>query len=171
MSKRSKDEAISTQEKWKKPYTYFDDRARIVYLESLERTGMVGLSAKACGVTHRQINRVFKKDEAFAEACQEALCAYRDRIEAEAHRRAVEGVEKGVWYRGARVGTEQEYSDSLMQTLLKGNRPEKYRDRLDVAATVVAGVMVANVAPKASTRGDSKQEWADGDEVIDVDGE
>ena len=56
-----------------------------------------------------------------------------DVLEAEACRRAVEGVEKPVgWYKGEPGGYVREYSDILTIFLLKGLRPEKYRDRVEM---------------------------------------
>ncbi len=55
-----------------------------------------------------------------------------DTLEAEAYRRAVEGVEKPTgWYRGVAGGVVREYSDSLLMFLLKGIRPDKYKDRVE----------------------------------------
>ena len=57
-----------------------------------------------------------------------------DILEAEAHRRAVEGVEEPVgWYRGKPGGTVRRYSDNLLMFLLKGVLPERYKDRMEVA--------------------------------------
>ena len=65
--------------------------------------------------------------EAFVLAQEEAA----DRLEDEAFRRAVEGVEKPVgWYKGKPGGVIREYSDVLLIFLLKGARPEKYADRV-----------------------------------------
>jgi len=50
-------------------------------------------------------------------------------LEDEAVRRAHEGLRKAVRYKGKIVGWEYEYSDALMQTLLRGNLPEKFRER------------------------------------------
>jgi hypothetical protein len=52
-------------------------------------------------------------------------------LEDEAVRRAREGVTKAVRYKGKIVGYDTEYSDSLLQFLLKGAMPEKYRERID----------------------------------------
>lgn len=52
-------------------------------------------------------------------------------MEAEVQRRAFEGVEKGVWYQGERVGSEVDYSDSLAMFFLKGNMPDVYKDRFE----------------------------------------
>jgi len=53
-------------------------------------------------------------------------------LEAEAYRRAVEGVEKGVYHDGIRIDTERIYSDTLMVQALKAHDPDKYADRQKV---------------------------------------
>lgn len=55
-----------------------------------------------------------------------AIEAGTDRLEDEARRRAERGVERPVYQGGVMVGTITEYSDTLMSTLLKGNRPGKF---------------------------------------------
>lgn len=69
---------------------------------------------------------------AFALADEDA----GDNLEAEARRRAVEGVPEPVYYQGDVVGTVQKYSDTLLIFLLKGTRPEKYADRVRVDQVV-----------------------------------
>jgi hypothetical protein len=50
-----------------------------------------------------------------------------DRLEDEAHRRAVEGYNpRPVYHKGKKVGEIREYSDSLLALLLKSRRPEVY---------------------------------------------
>ena len=49
--------------------------------------------------------------------------------EAEAHRRAHEGVRTPVYYKGNRVGMVRKYSDKLMEILLNAGDPDKYADR------------------------------------------
>lgn len=49
-----------------------------------------------------------------------------DRLEDEATRRGVEGVEKPIYQQGALVGTVTEYSDTLLNLKLRGKRPEVY---------------------------------------------
>jgi len=63
----------------------------------------------------------------FAEAEKRATRALED----EAVRRAHQGLRKAVYHRGKVVGYETEYSDRLMELLLKAGDPEKYRDRID----------------------------------------
>ena len=75
----------------------------------------------------------WRKDEAFQEALHQAEEAAADLIESEAYRRAVEGVEESVgWYKGVAGGVIRRYSDVLLIFLLKGLRPEKYKDRMEL---------------------------------------
>ena len=56
-----------------------------------------------------------------------------DLLESEAFKRAAFGVRKPAgWYKGKPGGYVREYSDILAIFLLKGLRPEKYRDRVEV---------------------------------------
>jgi hypothetical protein len=64
----------------------------------------------------------------FREAEQEAA----DVLEAEAVRRAVQGVDEAVYFQGEQVGTRRRYSDLLLIFLLKGMRPDKFRERQEV---------------------------------------
>lgn len=59
-------------------------------------------------------------------------------MEAEAWRRGKTGVLKPVYQGGKKVGSVREYSDTLLIFMLKGTRPEKYRDRqqIDVTASL-----------------------------------
>ncbi len=60
-----------------------------------------------------------------------------DVLEAEAHRRAVEGVEEAVgWYKGEAGGTVRKYSDVLLIFLLKSLQPERYRERVDLRGSL-----------------------------------
>lgn len=49
-----------------------------------------------------------------------------DRLEDEATRRSVEGVEKPIYQTGVMVGTVTEYSDTLLMLKMRGKRPETY---------------------------------------------
>ena len=59
-----------------------------------------------------------------------------DVLEREAWRRASEGVKQPVFYQGEVCGHVRKYSDVLLIFLLKGARPDKYREQL---ATPAAG--------------------------------
>jgi hypothetical protein len=72
-------------------------------------------------------------DLALQAALQGAEEAAADKLEREAYRRAVHGVEKPTgWYQGEPGGFVREYSDTMAIFLLKGLRPEKYKERLEM---------------------------------------
>ncbi len=50
-------------------------------------------------------------------------------LEAEARRRALEGVEENVYYQGAVIGRTRKYSDTMLMFLLRAYRPDIYRER------------------------------------------
>lgn len=122
-------------------YHKFDDRAKAIYLEILSLTGRISEAAKAAGVVADTVRALRLKDEAFKELHEEALAEYRDRIEAEVHRRAIEGWEKPVFQKGELVGFVTEYSDKLLELLAKRHIPE-YTDKVAVDARHSGGVMV-----------------------------
>ena len=72
------------------------------------------------------------RDPEFKARFEEAKQHGVDRMEDAAVQRAVEGMRKPVFYMGEECGTIQEYSDGLLQFMLKANRPDKYKDRSSV---------------------------------------
>lgn len=76
--------------------------------------------------------RWLEESPSYREAFELAKEDAAEILEAEAYRRAVEGVEKPTgWYKGQPGGYVREYSDLLLIFLLKGVRPEKYKDRVE----------------------------------------
>ena len=77
----------------------------------------------------------------FAAEVKAAIEAGIDKLEDEAHRRAHDGVErkkfhKGIAIRDPETGeayVEREYSDRLLEMLLKAKRPEKYRENITIS--------------------------------------
>lgn len=101
------------------------------YLAALAETGNRSIAARAAGVARSTIyTPQWREDEVFVTAEMQALEIAADALEEEARRRAVLGVEEPVgWYRGEPGGTVTRYSDTLLIFLLKGLRPQKYRER------------------------------------------
>lgn len=130
------------------------------FLRKLAETGHVGDSAKYAHV-HRNTAYSHKlTDPEFAAAWDAALDAAVVRLEDEAVRRAVEGVEKPIYQQGRLVGIEQQYSDTLLIFLLKANRPQKYREQLDITSGGKAIKAFVGFSPE-----EWKQEKPDDDEV------
>jgi hypothetical protein len=82
------------------------------------------------GINRVTIFRWRQVDPSFAQAYSDAMEASTDLIEQEARRRAVEGYERPIFQRGELVGVERVYSDMLAALLLRGRRPEIYRDTI-----------------------------------------
>ena len=117
-----------TPEKRGKPPRGWQSR----FTASLAETGHVTASCRAAKVSRRTVYRERDRSAEFRAAWDEAFEDGIDALEMEARRRAVQGTEKPVFYQGAKVGTTREYSDTLLIFLLKGARPEKYRDSFDL---------------------------------------
>ena len=99
---------------------------KAAFLDRLARTGNVTAAARDAGIGQSTVYKLRRKcpdfDRGWDEALEQALAA----LEIEARRRAVEGWDKPVYYRGQPVGTVRHYSDKLLELLLKAHRPEVY---------------------------------------------
>lgn len=80
-----------------------------------------------------------KEDDDFATAWDDIVEKTTERLEAEAWRRAHDGVDRDIFYQGEKIGTETNYSDSLLMFILKGRKPEKYRENSKVELGGVGG--------------------------------
>jgi hypothetical protein len=99
------------------------------FLAALAETGNVVRACLRERVSRSWLYELRSRDEAFAKRWDEAAQQGADVLEEEAYRRAMEGTSKPVFYKGKLVRTRVvEYSDTLLIFLLKGARPEKYRD-------------------------------------------
>lgn len=106
---------------------------RKAFLAALSECPIVGAAAKKAGVARSFVYEIRKKDECFAAEWAAALDKGIDALEDEAYRRAMGGTLRPIYYRGHKVGTVREFSDTLTIFLLKGNRPEKYRERHELS--------------------------------------
>lgn len=124
----------------------FDEKLKALFLRELSEYPNITLAARAVGVSVATIYKHRKDDPLFAERMQEALDEAVDLLEDEAHRRAFKGVEKPIFFRDQEIAKVREYSDGLAMFLLKAHRPNKYRERSEVAmsgnlsVTVMTGV-------------------------------
>ena len=105
-------------------------RRKTVFLQALTETVNVTLACRRAGIPRRTAYDWREQDAAFAGRWDEALEEGIDLLEAELQRRAFEGVERPITYRGEQVGTWRYYSDALAMFLLKAHRPERYRGTL-----------------------------------------
>ncbi len=114
------------------------DAARARFLETFAACGNVTVAAQAAGAGRSTVYAWLVEDPEYRLAFNEAREMAADALEAEAHRRAVKGYERPVYHNGALVGTVTEYSDRLLEVLLRANRPERFRERAGVEVTLGA---------------------------------
>lgn len=138
------------------------------FLASLSEQGNIRLACESEGVKidRSTAYRLRESDPAFAAAWAAALDQAADLLEEEARRRAYEGLRRVKFDRGRPIMVpvvgadglivrdadgnaelvpyvEHEYSDTLLIFLLKGVRPEKYRQRMDAQLSGPGGVPLA----------------------------
>lgn len=94
--------------------------------------GTVSAGADAISVTRQALYQHREVSDDFRTAWDDAVDEGADVLEAEAFRRAVKGVEEPIYHNGHAIDTVWKYSDTLLIFLLKGRRPEKYRDNYKV---------------------------------------
>jgi hypothetical protein len=101
-------------------------------------------------VRYRHVVAWMQADADTAQALKEAQKQGWMRLENAAMQRAVEGVPKGVYYKGKCVGVETVYSDGLLSQMLKARVPGYGEDGGHSGMTVNVAVM-----PRAN----SYEEW------------
>lgn len=99
------------------------------FLANLAKTGNVTTAARLCGSSRSRAYQTRDEDPGFAQSWKAALKEAADNLEAEAWRRAVDGVDEPVFYMGAECGVVRKYSDSLLTLLLKHAKRNKYMER------------------------------------------
>src|SRR5258708_24256747 len=123
------------------------------FLAAYRACGNITAASKAAGISRDLHHRRMRKDPEYASAFEMAKHETIDLLEEEARRRAVDGVMRDVWFKGVVCGQEMVYSDSLLQFLLRGARPDVYREnRLELTgrhgAPVESNITVTFVKPE-----------------------
>lgn len=119
------------------------DRARDRFLLVLAERCNVSEAARAINIARSTAYEWRRSDQEFAALWDEAEQIAIDRLESEAWRRAVDGVDKPITYQGEVTGTYKEYSDRMLEILLKGHRPDKYVERSKIEVTAISGELEA----------------------------
>jgi hypothetical protein len=127
-----------------------------LYCQRLAETGMRTVACGFIGVRQNTVMNHIAADPDFAQAVEDAMACFRDKLEAEAIRRAYGGHEKLVLFKGELIVdprkpmddegnpnylTEKVFSDRLMELVLKRHIPE-YRERSTIDANISGGVLV-----------------------------
>lgn len=110
----------------RQPVRLWTSRVRTAFLEALADLGQVRAAARAAGVSPQRVYRERQKCPEFAKAWKEAMDLALDALEETLLDRAMNGVEKQVYYGGKSCGSVRQYSDALAMFLLRARRPETY---------------------------------------------
>ena len=124
-------------------YRFLNSKQKNEFLNIYIETGTIGRAAKASGITRQTHYNWLKEDAAYKKAFGEAKEMAGDLLEEEAYRRAVDGTEMCVYYKGKKVDSYRKMSDALLILLLKGAKPDVYAERQD---TKITGEITLNAA-------------------------
>jgi hypothetical protein len=103
-------------------------REQRAFLAGFLQTGRITKAAELAGIHYTTHFNWMKRSKAYAEAFEEAKRIAGDLAEDEIYRRAFEGYDHPVTYKGKIKAHYKAFSDILAMFFLKGLRPEKYRD-------------------------------------------
>lgn len=129
------------------------DPKKRAFLAAYAHTGRITYAAKAAQTNWRSHYNWLYADPVYANAVLVAKRMAGDFLEEEAIRRALEGVTRRVFFRDELIDERQEYSDVLLIFLLKGAKPDTYREHVDLrvtqeaATTIIAGEL--GITPEA----------------------
>jgi len=107
-------------------------KRRQEFIAALEEHATVLHACRIVGVSRNCVYQWRQRDEQFALAWADAEERVIERMEREALRRGVDGVERDVYHQGIVVGQERQFSDVLLIFMLKSKRPATYRENVKV---------------------------------------
>jgi hypothetical protein len=127
------------------------------FLNAFATTGVIQTAADAAGIDRRNHQTWATDPETGADYLERfaaAQAAYADRLEGVLLDWASVGEERGVWWRGTRVGAELRKSEALLLAAVKARKPE-YRTPdtlIDARTQVIAADADALVAAMLRAR-------------------
>lgn len=138
------------------------------FLAAYSECGTITRAAEIAGIDRGTHYNWIKEDTVYAKACDAAYEQAAERLEEEARRRAVEGVQKPVFYKGEECGVVQEYSDTLLIFLLKGAKPDKYAERTHTDVTVTPGSQQAGEYQTLRQLKEERENQSKQVEIVDI---
>ena len=119
------------------------------FLDRIAAGDSIIRAAAKAGINPGNACRRRRSDAAFRDAWNLAASIATRQMEQEAQRRAYHGTVRPVYYKGVRCGSVREYSDTLLMFLLKGRKPQVYREGVEDGARPNVQISVVNVAGPA----------------------
>ena len=138
------------QETVTKPNTYggyhpsrnvqrFTAKKKKAFIASMGKTGNVTVSCLTVGISRRWAYKHRDMDPVFAQSWDDAYKASTDLLIEECRRRAYNGVDEPVFYKGEVCGQIRKYSDTLLMFKIQAERPEYNRSRMDIQVSGPGG--------------------------------
>jgi len=122
-----------------------------VFLDIFAQAGSVSLAAKKAEIG-RRTHYDWLEQPAYKAAFEDATEDAAEALEREARRRAMLGTVRPVYYKGKPCGELREYSDVLLIFLLKGLKPEKYRENVNVNGSLDVNLAERLIAARERLR-------------------
>ena len=132
------------------------------FLETFVNTSSLTEATRILGIPKGAHKRWLGLYPEYVEAYHDARNAIADSLEAEAIRRARDGYERPIFQNGVEVGRETVYSDSLLTTLLKGFKPDRYREKVSILNETAVESEIKRLETQLRARG------IDPDKLIDA---
>lgn len=101
------------------------------FLAAYRRTCNITQAAKAAGIDPRR-HYAWLNLEGYKELFRKATVVAGDYLEGVAVERATLGWKEPIYYQGKRVGYVRRFDSGLLQFLLRGAKPDKYRERTEI---------------------------------------
>lgn len=117
-----------------KRYNELTPKVKGRFLSALSRGYSVAHACRMVRISRVTVYNHRRDDEEFRLAWDDAVDEGTDLLEDEARRRALEGVVEPIFHKGVEVTQVKRYSDTLLIFLLKGRRPAKFRDNVDITS-------------------------------------
>jgi hypothetical protein len=125
-----------------------------IFLASYRKTGLLQKSARQAGLTKHDIEAYAKKQsaegETFALNLQQAAEDWSDTIRAEITRRAIDGVDEDVFYKGEWIASKRVYSDTLLSKMAEAALPEYKKQAEQPQAAISIQINTFGDAPKST---------------------
>lgn len=131
------------------------------FIEHLRKHGNISAAARSVNVERKAAYDAKQTDLDFAAQWEDAIEEATDALEAEARRRALEGILVESYDKDGNLrSTRMEYSDTLMIVLLKAHRPEKFKERFSGEVNTKGSLTVDISTPQSRAQAEAElREW------------
>lgn len=111
----------------------FDDVRKADWLKVYADTASDTSACTAVCISYNTYLDALENDKRFEGAVKQVRKLAIEMLEVEARRRAYHGIRKPIYCQGVIVGHETQYSDKMLELLLKAEKPDKYRERKETS--------------------------------------